>query len=192
MLKWIIRSRLAAFETKYSYDMSYARDMLAADLRAFFAFARVTPMSNYRRGVTKDAYWAAKLVGTVSEDCGPCTQLMVSLGLHDGADPKQLAAVLAGRDADLTADTKLAVEFARASLARSSEADELRDAVVAKWGPRGLVSIAFAITAARIFPTLKYALGHGRACQRVVVAGEPIVVAHATSFDRSISSEQQV
>ena len=37
---------------------------------------------------------------------------------------------------------------------------------------RALVSLAFAVTGARIFPTLKYALGHGRACTRVIVGGE--------------------
>ena len=35
--------------------------------------------------------------------------------------------------------------------------------------------MAFAITAARFYPTLKYAMGFGKACQRVVVAGEPVV-----------------
>jgi hypothetical protein len=53
-------------------------------------------------------------------------------------------------------------------------ADELRDEIVQRWGKRALVSLAFAITASRLYPTLKYALGHGRACQRIVVAGEPV------------------
>jgi hypothetical protein len=42
---------------------------------------------------------------------------------------------------------------------------------VKRWGQRALVSLAFAITAARIDPTVKYALGHGKACMRVVVGG---------------------
>jgi hypothetical protein len=45
--------------------------------------------------------------------------------------------------------------------------------VVRLWGKRGLISLAFAMVSARIFPTLKYALGHGRACMRVTVGGEP-------------------
>lgn len=28
MLKWIIRNRLGAFEKRYGYDMSYAREIL--------------------------------------------------------------------------------------------------------------------------------------------------------------------
>jgi hypothetical protein len=29
-----------------------------------------------------------------------------------------------------------------------------------------------------MYPTLKYALGHGRSCSRIVVAGEPAAVRH--------------
>ena len=38
--------------------------------------------------------------------------------------------------------------------------------------------VAFAITVARIYPTVKYALGHGKACMRVVVQGTPVVLDH--------------
>jgi len=38
--------------------------------------------------------------------------------------------------------------------------------------------LAFAITAARIYPTVKYALGHGQACMRVVVDGKPVMFDH--------------
>lgn len=180
MLKWIIRGRLAAFETKYHYDMSYARDILATDTRAFFVFARIVPIGNYRKDVPKNAYWATKLVGTVTEDCGPCTQLLVALALEDGADGKVISAVLAGNDAALPADALLGVQFARAVLAHAPEADGYREQIVKLHGPRAVVSLAFAICAARFYPTLKYALGHGKACERVSVAGENVVVARAS------------
>ena len=180
MLKWIIRNRLAAFETKYSYDMSYAREILAADTRAFFAFAKIIAIGNYRKDVPKNMYWSAKLVGTVAEDCGPCTQLLVAMALEDGADAKVISAVLAGTDAALPAEVLLGVKFARAALAHAPEADELREQIVKAHGARAIVSLAFAICAARFYPTLKYALGHGKACQRVTVAGENVAVARAS------------
>jgi hypothetical protein len=46
---------------------------------------------------------------------------------------------------------------------------------VKRWGRRAVVSLAFAITAARVYPTVKYALGHGKACTRVVVGGAPVL-----------------
>ena len=45
-------------------------------------------------------------------------------------------------------------------------------------GRRALVSLAFAMTAARLYPTVKYALGHGKACTRVVVGGTPVTFDH--------------
>lgn len=178
MLKWLIRRRLAAFERAYGYDMSYARDLLAADTRALLAFARIQRMSDYQRDVPRDVYYATKLAGTIAEDCGPCTQLVVAMALQRGVDGKTLAAVVRG-DA-LPEPVQLGVRFARAVLAHDVAADELRDDIARRWGPRAVVSLAFAIVTARFYPTLKYALGHGKACSRVVIAGEPVAVARAS------------
>ncbi len=61
-------------------------------------------------------------------------------------------------------------------------AEWLRPEVVARWGERGLVTLAFAIASARVYPTVKYALGYGQACRRVAIAGETVAVAkHASS-----------
>jgi hypothetical protein len=34
------------------------------------------------------------------------------------------------------------------------------------------------MAAARLYPTVKYAMGHGKACTRMVVGGTPVVVKH--------------
>ena len=178
MLKWLIRRRLAAFQRKYDYNVDYARDILAADTTALLRFGRLDGLSRYCRDIPFDVYYAAKLIGTLTEDCGPCTQLMVAMALRDGVAPKTIAGVLegneAGTDTALDDGVRLGVQFARATLAHDPAADPLRDEIVRRWGPRALVSLAFGIAAARLYPTIKYALGHGKACQRVVVAGESI------------------
>ena len=70
------------------------------------------------------------------------------------------------------ADAALAYRFARASLARDLEgADETRDEIVRRWGKGAVVALGLVLTTSRMYPTLKYALGHGKACSRVVVAG---------------------
>jgi hypothetical protein len=71
------------------------------------------------------------------------------------------------------------VEFGRAALRRSAAAEPLRERVLKRFGERGLISLAFALTSARIFPTMKYALGHGIACQRVEVQGRAVPVVRA-------------
>jgi hypothetical protein len=181
MVKWLIRRRLAAFERRWGYDTSYMRELLATDLRAFLAFARLQGVSNYRRDVPLEAYYAAKLVSVLAEDCGPCTQLSVGMALADGVDAATLAALIERRDDALPEAARLAVRFARAALAHDAEASELREQIVAKWGQRALVSLAFAILSGRMFPTLKFALGFGHACRRVTIEGKTVVPAHAAA-----------
>jgi hypothetical protein len=75
-------------------------------------------------------------------------------------------------------DVALVWKFTRATLAHDAAADEDREEIVQRWGRLGLISLAFAITAARIYPTVKYALGHGKACMRIVVGGAPVLLDH--------------
>jgi hypothetical protein len=96
-----------------------------------------------------------------------------------GVNPEILRAVLADDAAAMPPDVELVWRFTRATLAHAPAADELRDEIVKRWGRRALISLTFAITAARIYPTIKYALGYGKACVRVVVAGTPMTFDHA-------------
>jgi hypothetical protein len=172
MLKWFMRRWLDKFERTWNYDASYIRDVLNTDPKAVMLFSKATAIGNYRKDVPPAVYAAAGIVGTMSEDCGPCTQLGIDMAQRDGVDPAILRAIVAR---DLTAmpfEVALAVRFAEASLNHAPEADDLREEVVRRFGKRGLLSLAFAMTASRLYPTLKYALGHGRACTRVTVGGE--------------------
>ena len=42
-----------------------------------------------------------------------------------------------------------------------------------------MISLAFAMVASRVYPTVKYAMGHGKACTRIVVGGAPAPLAGA-------------
>jgi hypothetical protein len=149
------------------------RDVLDADPRALLAFSKVRGIGTYRKGVPLAVYCAAGIVGAMSEDCGPCTQLAIDMAQRAGVDPAILRAVVARDLYGMPEDVALAVRFAETSLHHAPEADDLREEVLHRFGKRGLVSLAFAMTAARLYPTLKYAMGHGRACVRVTVDGEP-------------------
>jgi hypothetical protein len=50
---------------------------------------------------------------------------------------------------------------------------------------RAVITLEFAIVTARLYPTVKYAMGHGKACTRIVVDGAPIV------FDKALESVQR-
>ena len=172
MIRSLINSQISKFERAYDYDMSYARDLLATDLKALMAFNKVMPLAKFRRDIPVDAWFTAKLVGAMSEDCGPCTQLVVRMAEEAGVPAATLRAIVGRQPEQLPEDARLVYRFAEASLAHSLEADPLRDQILQRWGRKALVSIAFALVAARMFPTLKYAMGYGKTCVRVEVDGQ--------------------
>lgn len=172
MIGWLVRKRLDAYERELDYDTGYLRDIYAASPRAFWRFSKFLGLSTYREDAPNDAWYAAQLVGTLAEDCGPCTQLVVTMAERAGVNASTLHAILAGDEAAMSADAALGYGFARAVLSRDvALSDRLREQIVSRWGQKAVISLAFAVASARVFPTVKYALGHGKACVRVRVAG---------------------
>jgi len=172
--KWFIRRQLDRFEKAWDYDVTYMRELLDDDFAVFRRYVRVAGAGDYKGRMPAEAWHAAKVATVLAEDCGPCTQLGVRMAERAGVPPPVLRAVLAGDVDRLPADAALAYRYTRAVLAHAP-ADDLREEVVARWGRSGLATLALAITVGRSYPTMKYALGHGQACQRVTVAGEPVL-----------------
>ena len=178
MFRWIAKRKMAAFEREFDYRMDYARELLDASPRGFFWFSFLSAIAGHREGAPLDAWFAAKLTATLSEDCGPCTQLVVTMAERAGVSAGTLRAILVGEEAEMPADAALGYRFAKATLARDQEeGDRLRKEVLSRWGKKALVSLALTIASSRTFPSIKYALGYGRACSRVRVAGSDLVPA---------------
>jgi hypothetical protein len=174
MLKAWLSRWIDGFETTWTYDASYMRFVLDAAPKSLFKFAFVTALVD-RKAVPLEALAAAGIVGTLAEDCGPCTQIGVDMAAAGGVKPAVLRAILAGDEQAMGETALLAWRFARASLARDMAAcDPLRDEIVRRWGDKGLTALAFQLTTSRMYPTLKYALGYGKACSKVVVAGDAV------------------
>ena len=169
MLKWFVRRQLDAFEKDYGYDAAYMREMLDTSFTGLRRYAAVSKMVAHREDVPLDTWYAAKIVAILAEDCGPCTQLTVTMADREGVPQAVLRAILAGDEAGMGEQALLGVRYARAVLAHDPQADTLREEIVRRWGPRAVVSLALGIAASRVFPTVKYALGHGKACSRVRV-----------------------
>jgi hypothetical protein len=172
VLKALIHRYIArSIERPFGYDAAYMHAIADADLGSCLKFAVVTGLVN-RKAAPGAALAAAGIVGTLAEDCGPCTQISVDLALAGGVKADVVRAILAGDAAAMGADAALAYRFARASLARDLEAgDAARDEIVRRWGQKGLIALAMSLTSARMYPTLKYAMGYGKTCSKVVVAG---------------------
>jgi hypothetical protein len=178
MIKWFLRKAIDRLERTWNYDAGYMRDMIDISPRAAWLFSRAAALGQFRRDIPMEAWCAASLTAIRHEDCGPCTQLGVAMAERAGVSPAVLRAVLADNPEAMTPDVRLVWNFTQATLVHDAAADEYREEIIKRWGRRAVVSVAFAITAARIYPTVKYALGHGKACMRVVVGGAPVVLDH--------------
>lgn len=178
MLRTLITGQIDKLERLWGYDASYLRLVLAVNPMSALKFGMVSQMVD-QKAAPAEVIAAAKIVGTLAEDCGPCTQIAVDMAAANGVAPEVLRAILAGNTAEMGEAAALGWGFARASLARDLESvDPLREEIVRRWGEAGLVAISLSLTAARMYPTLKYALGYGRTCSKVTVAGIATPVVH--------------
>jgi len=176
MRNWIARRMLRAMSKRYGYDTSYLEMMLKGSPSAFFKFVRVAKAAGHREVVPLEASFAAKLVGALAEDCGPCTQLAVDMALEAGMPKDQIEAVLRRDLRSMNNGTILGFRFADAVARRSADDDEHRDAVRARWGEKGVIDLTLALQMGRMFPMLKSALGYAKECRRVTVNGHNVDV----------------
>ncbi len=161
------RFAIRPFERAFNYDASYMRDVLAASPASFLKFSVLSGLVQ-RRAAPAAALAAAGIVDHAARGLRP---LHPDRRRHraalQGACGRRCRAILAGDTAAMGETAALAWRFAHASLDRDMEvADPLRDEIVRRWGEKALVAISLAMVTGRLYPTLKYALGHGKTCQK--------------------------
>jgi hypothetical protein len=176
MMKLLAAAYLRRMGARYDYDVGYMLHMLDVSRPAFWKFARLFDLARHREAAPQAAVFAAKLVGAMAEDCGPCTQLVVNFAREAKVAPSDIEAVLRRDALSMSADAALGFRFAEAVVWRLPEESELRESVRAAWGDKGLVDLSLAIAIARVFPMTKAGLGYAHACRRVAVDGRNVDV----------------
>jgi hypothetical protein len=177
MVKRMLRRLLNAFERAYGHDMGYARMILDADLEALIKFARILGITRYEKDIPREAWYAAKLVATVAGARPSCTQWIATIAEREGVSPQVTRAVMINDVAAMSDDVALGYRFAQAVVSRcESDIEPLRTEVVDRWGPRALISLAFAVSIAPFFPVLESALGQREASIGLGVA--PLILSH--------------
>lgn len=174
MLKWAMKRAMRKFGQRYDYDVGYMEHFIDVDPAACYKFSKVQPASAYRVGIPAEPWYAAKIRTVLTEDCGPCTQLAVNMALEAGVSPGHIAAIVERNFDRLPEETAMVIRFTELALAHDPAADDYRDRIVARWGEKALVSLAMVISTTRVFPTLKYVLGHGKACSRISVGDNSV------------------
>ena len=176
MRSWLARRMLRATGKRYGYDTGYLQMMLKESPSAFFKFAGLMKAAGHREVVPINASFAAKLVGALAEDCGPCTQLCVDMALEAGMPKDQIEAVLRRDSRAMNSDTVLGFRFADAVAGRRGDDDEYREAVRTQWGEKGIIDLTMALQMGRMFPMVKAGLGYAKECRRVSVGGNNVDV----------------
>jgi hypothetical protein len=179
MIKAFLHRSVAKLEKGFGYDASYLHEVIDVSPSAFFKFGLFQIMSNHRDGAPADAYCAARIAATLSEDCGPCAQLTVDMALAAGVDPKRVAALLRGDLEQAGPDAELGFRYGIAVSQNTPDAVALSEDVEQRYGKRALVSMAYAVACSRVYPALKRGLGHGAACSKITVSDETIVLRQA-------------
>jgi hypothetical protein len=174
-MKQLAHRWLRSFSTRYQYDTTYMENLLDTNLGAFLKFSTINLLSSHRRDIPLAPWCAAGIRAAMSQDCGPCVQLVCSMALEAGVDASVIEAVVGSDLAALDEEVALAFRFSEAVLVRDEAADELREQVRRRWGEDGLISLAMTINATRVYPGVKYALGYGQECGRVKVARNSVV-----------------
>src|ERR1700759_2839395 len=98
MLKALLSRVITGFEKTWSYDATYIRDLLDAGSGRFLRFS-VIPALGRGNAAPPAALASAGIVGTVSEDCGPCTQIATDIAAKGGVKAEVLRAILSGDEA---------------------------------------------------------------------------------------------
>lgn len=175
MMRWLVNRVLEVAMRRYDYDVSYMRAMYAASPSAFMRFNKVAALARHREAAPMEAHEAARLVGTLVEDCGPCTQLVADMAREEGMADDQIAAIIAGDLAAMSADTALGYRFARAIVAHLSEADDLREEVRARWGDKGVLDLTLGTQMSRTYPMIKVGLGFAKSCGPVRIGSTTVL-----------------
>ena len=179
MRKWFAKKMIDRFGAQYSYDVSYMEHMLETSPDAFFKFMAVTKLSRHAESAPRDALFAARIVGAMTEDCGPCVQLVVDMAREAGVADATVAAILRHDPGGMSEDAALGFRFADAVIRRCATQDEVREAIRTQWGDKGVIDLTFALQVSRLYPMTKAGLGFAETCSRIAVGDRPVDVAKA-------------
>jgi hypothetical protein len=172
-----LHRKVAEFEAAYDYDATYQHEMIDAAPASAAVFATI-PMLVDRTAAPAEALAAAAMASFFVEDCEPCAQVSLDIARQSGVSTEVLRAITAGDEEAMGSHAALAWRFARAVIAHDEpQAAPLRREIANRWGPAGLVAVSLAITTSRVYPTMKYALGHGKPIRELKVDGEPAPLA---------------
>ena len=165
MIRALLRRSLDRAERQLGAPVDYLRYAAEHDPAAVVKFGLLQPATGHRKALPVEVYHAIRIAATHEADCGTCVQIEVGAAREAGVAVETVRAILAGTPPEPLA---AAVAFARAT-ARGEDPTVERGRLRERYGDRGVVEAALAVTTAQAYPTMKRALGYATACALVEV-----------------------
>ena len=173
MIDTVLRAFLgrgfAKFGREKAYDISYMQEVVTLWPVAGLRYM-VLPAFSRMIGPTPEIWTGAILASTLEGDCGSCAQLVCNDAVEMGVSATMIAACLR-RDFKAAGPVGLGFRFAEAVIGGTPDVDVLRREIRDAFGERAAIAAAFAAASGRVYPVLKRGLGHGGACQKIVLGG---------------------
>lgn len=161
-------AEIAKFDAHYGYDSSYLVDVLKASPEGFEKFQDFKPLAYHRVELPVDAYFTAHLIATRSEDCGSCLQLVSKMAIEAGV-PREIVKATLNGDESLPDELKLVRRYALCVSKQEPIDPDLLSYLKDCFGETAVAELALCIATARVFPTIKRAMGYAKSCSLVPV-----------------------
>jgi len=168
MNKAEIVKQIDGFETHYKYDGTYMRELLEYSPEGYSKFDNFMPLARHREKLNPEDYWVSKLAALQVEDCGDCLQLVVRMALEEGISKSIVEAVIKGGDT-LPVNLKDVYDYAKCAAAQAQMETNLMERIEARYDKGELLEFGLNIASAKVFPTIKRALGYTRSCSLVKI-----------------------
>lgn len=159
------RAGLREFSTRYRYDTGYMERLLGMAPAAYERFAAAMGMSQAGESLPVDARFVAKAATLLGDDCGPCLQLTLQMAVEAGVRRELLGALL-DRPDELPPPLRDVYRHARQVVAGENGDGERIERLRAAFGDQGFGEICVLIAGARLYPTIKRAMGAASSCHR--------------------------
>lgn len=164
------RMMIDDFENHYKYDCTYMRELLESSPTGFAKFSNFLPLSSHRENLSVEDYWLAKLSAMQIENCGDCLQLNVRMALEAGVSKSIIQAVLSG-GSDLPDALNDICEYAKFIASGDAIPPDhgIIDRMKTRYGRGTLLELGLCVATAKVFPTIKRALGYTKSCTLVEI-----------------------
>lgn len=167
---WIIERKIDAAGRRLGDPLEYMKAILRASKPAFFRFAKIFAIAEYRGKLPADAYHVARIVAALDEDCGTCVQIEVNVAIEARVDREIIRHVLDQKPDLLPENLQQLYKFVRGVVASSQDEVLHRPQIAKLYGEDGIAELALAIGASRFLPIVKRTMGHATSCSKVVIS----------------------